>query len=70
MASKSFFLCGNVDRLTYQYVGRDWPTVGKLVGLDREQVVLLVGGSAVSELLCHFPRLGFTILPQKPLSKL
>ena len=51
---------------------RNYPTVGKLIGLDREEFVLQVSGKAVKSLRCHFPRLNFSVktLPQVVGSKL
>ncbi|KAF8076344.1 hypothetical protein FPV67DRAFT_1471382 [Lyophyllum atratum] len=40
--------------------GRNYPTVGKLVGMNREEVVIEV--QAPKGLLrCHFPQIGFTV---------
>ena len=40
--------------------GRNVPTHGKLIGLDRSEIVIETKGSAGS-VRCHFPRLGFTV---------
>jgi hypothetical protein len=40
--------------------GRNHPTVGKLVGLNKEEFVIEVKSSS-GTVRCHFPRLGFTI---------
>ncbi|KAG5646610.1 hypothetical protein DXG03_002914 [Asterophora parasitica] len=45
--------------------GRDYPTVGKLVGISRDEVVIEVQGSK-GLLRCHFPRLGFTVKAVQP----
>ncbi|KAF9462605.1 hypothetical protein BDZ94DRAFT_1260819 [Collybia nuda] len=42
--------------------GRNYPTFGKLVGLNMDEAVFEVQGPQ-GLLRCHFPRLGFTILP-------
>jgi len=41
---------------------RNWPTTGKLVALNHEEVVLEVNG-AKGLLRVHFPRLGYTLKP-------
>jgi len=41
--------------------GRKHPTIGKLVALNREELVLETKGSTRSLIRCHFPRLGFTV---------
>lgn len=50
--------------LMFQSIGRSFPTSGKLVGLNREESVFEIKGSQ-GLLRCHFPRLGFTIRPEK-----
>ncbi|GLB33770.1 putative glutathione S-transferase, N-terminal domain [Lyophyllum shimeji] len=40
--------------------GKDYPTVGKLVAMNREEVVIEVQG-AERLLRCHFPQIGFTV---------
>ncbi|KAG6854755.1 hypothetical protein C0991_001182 [Blastosporella zonata] len=40
--------------------GKNFPTIGKLVGLNREQVVIEVKGSK-GLLRCHFPQIAYTI---------
>jgi hypothetical protein len=42
--------------------GRGYPTIGKLVALNREEFTLEIRGS-VGMIRCHFPRLGFFIKP-------
>lgn len=39
------------------------PTIGKLVGLNYEEVVIEVHGSTRDTVRCHFPRLNYTIRP-------
>jgi len=41
--------------------GKNHPTVGKLVGLNGEEVVIQVKGTCGTPLHVHFPRLGFAI---------
>jgi len=41
-------------------LGRNYPTTGKLVALNREEITLEVTGLK-GLVRCHFPRLGFTI---------
>lgn len=41
-------------------LGRGYPTIGKLVALNREEFTLEIRGSA-GLIRCHFPRLGFYI---------
>lgn len=47
--------------------GRDDPTIGTLVGLNPEEVVIepvkLDGKEAVVDVAVHFPRIGFVIRP-------
>lgn len=45
---------------TTQCTGRNHPTVGKLVALNREEVILEVRGTQ-GLVRCHFPRIGFLI---------
>jgi len=42
------------------FLGRGYPTIGKLVALNREEFTLEIRGS-VGLIRCHFPRLGFYI---------
>ncbi|KAF4620067.1 hypothetical protein D9613_005226 [Agrocybe pediades] len=42
--------------------GRNYPTTGKLVALNREEIVLEVNGSK-GLVRCHFPRLSFFVRP-------
>lgn len=51
---------GNVVSVAPVDTGRTHPTVGKLVGLNLEEVVIEVT-AAKGALKCHFPRLGYTI---------
>lgn len=51
---------GSMVKVSPADFGRNYPTIGKLVGLDREEVVLEVQGSQGC-VRCHFPRLGFII---------
>lgn len=48
----------------YKLIGRSYPTSGKLVGLNKVETVFEVQGSQ-GLLRCHFPRLGFTIRPER-----
>jgi len=45
------------------------PTVGKLLALNREEVVIETVGSA-GVVRCHFPRLGFSVKARQPPAKL
>jgi len=45
--------------------GKTYPTVGKLVSMNREEVVIEVQGTQ-GLLRCHFPQLGFTVTAIKP----
>ncbi len=49
---------------------KNYPTIGKLIGLDREEFVLELSGKAVKSLRCHFPRLNFAIRVASPTSRL
>ncbi|EJD01143.1 uncharacterized protein FOMMEDRAFT_110715 [Fomitiporia mediterranea MF3/22] len=42
---------------------RNYPTIGKLIGLTREEIVLQLSGTGVPSLRCHFPRLNFSVNP-------
>lgn len=44
---------------------RDYPTIGTLIGLSKEEFVLQVGGSVAPSVRCHFPRFYYTITPVK-----
>jgi len=41
--------------------GKNSPTMGKLVGLSKEEFVVETRGLSGAVIRCHFPRLGFTI---------
>jgi len=56
-------------QVTAEDNSRNYHTVGKLVALNREEVVLEVQGSK-GLIRCHFPRLGFSIKTQSVGSKL
>ncbi|KAG6817457.1 hypothetical protein H0H87_008625 [Tephrocybe sp. NHM501043] len=45
--------------------GKNFPTVGKLIGLNKEQVVIEVQGSK-GLLRCHFPQIAFTVTAARP----
>jgi hypothetical protein len=45
--------------------GKNHPTVGILVGLNKEEVVIQVKGTCGTPLNVHFPRLGFVIRGDK-----
>lgn len=49
---------------SFQFKGKTHPTVGTLVGLSREEVVILVKGTCGTPLHVHFPRLNFAIRVQ------
>jgi len=42
---------------------KNFPTVGKLLDLNREEVIIETAGSAAKSVRCHFPRLNFTVRP-------
>ncbi|KAF8812403.1 hypothetical protein BYT27DRAFT_7239890 [Phlegmacium glaucopus] len=60
---------GHMVQVTAEDNARNYHTVGKLVALNREEIVLEVQGSK-GLIRCHFPRLGFTIEAQSVGSKL
>jgi len=60
---------GQMVQVTAEDNGCNYHTVGKLVALNREEVVLEVQGSK-GLIRCHFPRLGFSIKTQSVGSKL
>jgi len=60
---------GQVIQVTAEDNARNYHTVGKLVALNQEEVVLEVQGSK-GLIRCHFPRLGFSIKTQAVGSKL
>lgn len=45
----------------FHVAAKSFLTHGKLVGLNREEVVLETRGSSAPVVHCHFPRLNFTI---------
>ena len=51
---------GCLVKVAPEDTGRNFPTTGKLIGLNREEVVVEVQGSQ-GFVKCHFPRLGFII---------
>jgi len=44
-----------------QCTGKNHPTVGTLVGLNKEEVIIQVKGTSGTPLHVHFPRLNFVI---------
>lgn len=46
---------------SFQWTGKNHPTVGTLIGLNKEEVVILVKGTSSTPLHAHFPRLNFSI---------
>lgn len=46
-------------------LGKKHPTIGKLVAINREEVVVEVRGSSGSPVRCHLPRLNFTVRTEK-----
>ena len=57
-----YFTCpsSRADDTQAGFLGQGYPTIGKLVALNREEFTLEIHGS-VGMLRCHFPRLGFSI---------
>lgn len=53
---------GDEVKVAPQDTGRTFPTVGKLVALNREEVIVQVQGQR-GAIHAHFPRLGFVIQP-------
>ena len=51
--------------LIFQSTAKDYPTIGTLIGLSKEEFVLQVGGSVAPSVRCHFPRFNYTITPAK-----
>jgi hypothetical protein len=47
--------------LFWHCTGKNYPTIGTLVGLNKEEVVIRVKGTSGTPLHVHFPRLGFAI---------
>lgn len=45
----------------HRYIGKNHPTTGKLVALNREEFVIEVQGSLGSPVRCHLPRLSFNL---------
>jgi len=52
---------GQTVAVTPTDTGKNHPTVGTLIGLNREEVVILVKGTCSTPLHVHFPRLNFSI---------
>jgi glutathione S-transferase len=61
-ASRLGFAIGDTVQVAPEDTGRNYPTVGKLVALNREEITLEVQGSK-GLIRCHFPRLGFFVKP-------
>ncbi|KAH9483070.1 hypothetical protein JR316_0005170 [Psilocybe cubensis] len=62
-ATEASRLCVSLEdtvQVAPEDTGRNFPTIGKLVALSREEITLEVKGSA-GLVRCHFPRLGFSI---------
>lgn len=55
---------GDVIQVAPEDTGRSYPTLGKLVALNLEEVVLEIQAKK-GKLRCHFPRLGYSIRPTK-----
>ena len=51
--------------LNYHFAAKKFPTVGKLVGFNKEEVVIEVEGLK-GLLRCHFPQLTYTITISRP----
>ncbi|KAI5124958.1 hypothetical protein M0805_007385 [Coniferiporia weirii] len=62
-ASRLNLQLGSLVSVTPDDNATNYPTIGKLVGLSREEVVLQVGGTAAPSLRCHFPRFSYLIRP-------
>jgi len=52
---------GQTVAVTPTDTGKNHPTVGTLIGLNKEEVVILVKGTSGTPLHAHFPRLNFSI---------
>ncbi|KLO18059.1 hypothetical protein SCHPADRAFT_867167 [Schizopora paradoxa] len=61
---------GDIVSIVPEDNAKNYPTVGKLIGLDREEFVVELSGKAVSSLRCHLPRLNFAVRVSKSASKL
>jgi len=61
---------GDIVSVVPEDNAKNYPTIGKLIGLDREEFVLELSGKAVKSLRCHFPRLNFAIRVASPTSRL
>lgn len=59
-ASHLGVVLGDMVKIAPEDTGRGYPTIGKLVALNREETTLEICGS-VGLIRCHFPRLGFSI---------
>jgi len=59
-ASRLGLKVGDAVQVAPEDTGRNYPTIGKLVGLNREELVLEVKGLK-GLLRCHFPRLGYFV---------
>jgi len=59
-ASRLGVAIGDTVQVTPEDTGRNYPTAGKLVALNREELTLEVQGSK-GLIRCHFPRLGFSV---------
>ncbi|KAF9534889.1 hypothetical protein CPB83DRAFT_843106 [Crepidotus variabilis] len=53
---------GDIIAVAPEDTGRDWPTIGKLVALGSEELILEVQGSEGLSRV-HFPRIGYTLKP-------
>lgn len=63
-ASRLGVSAGDTVQIAPEDTGRNYPTTGKLVALNREEFILEV--SATQGLIrCHFPRVGFTVKADK-----
>jgi len=60
-ASRLKVKLGDVVSIVPEDNAKNYPTIGKLIGLDRQEFILELSGKAVKSLRCHFPRLNFTI---------
>ncbi|RDB22647.1 hypothetical protein Hypma_010238 [Hypsizygus marmoreus] len=56
---------GEMVQVAPDDTGRNYPTTGKLVSLNKEEAVIEVQGSK-GLLRCHFPRLGYTLRVARP----
>ncbi|KAF9651127.1 hypothetical protein BDM02DRAFT_3163906 [Thelephora ganbajun] len=60
-AGRLGLVSGQTVAVTPTDTGKNHPTVGTLIGLNREEVVIQVKGTCGTLLHVHFPRLGFAI---------